>query len=93
MPYVFTEHAAIMAATILNSPKAIEISVYVVRAFVKLRHLGNANLEIASAFEEIRKKLNNHDEEIGTLFEMLQMLLVNSQKPEKKSNRKIGFQQ
>jgi len=91
MPNVFTEHGAIMAATILNASKAIEISVYVVRAFVKMRHLGKVNIEIESAFEEIRQKLDCHDEDIGTLFEMLQMLLISSKTHSKKSNKKIGF--
>ena len=91
MPYVFTEHGAIMAANILNSTKAIEISVYVVRAFVKLRQLGSANLEIESTFEEMRQKLDCHDEDIETLFKMLQMLLISSNIKKKQTNHKIGF--
>jgi hypothetical protein len=52
-PYAFTEHGAIMAATILNSPRAIEMSVYIVRAFVKLRELLGSNRELARRFAEL----------------------------------------
>jgi hypothetical protein len=50
MPYAFTEHGAIMAATILNSPRAVEMSVYVVRAFVQLREMLASNKELARRF-------------------------------------------
>ena len=53
LPYAFTEHGAIMAATILNSPRATEVSVYVVRAFVALRELLAGNKELALKFSEM----------------------------------------
>lgn len=64
LPYVFTEHGAIQAANILNSPRAIEMGVYVVRAFVKLREVLSTNRELARRFAQLEtrldKKLTEH---------------------------------
>lgn len=57
-PYAFTEHGAIMAATVLNSPRAVEVSVFVVRAFVKLRQLALAHRELASKLDRLERKLS-----------------------------------
>ena len=59
LPYAFTEHGAIMAATVLNSEKAVEMSVFVVRAFVRLRAMLAANKELAARIEELEKNLSN----------------------------------
>jgi phage regulator Rha-like protein len=61
LPYVFTEHGAIMAASILNSPKAVEMSVEVVRAFVRLRQILASNRQLAAKVEELERKLATHD--------------------------------
>jgi len=60
-PYAFTEHGAIMAATVLNSPRAVEMSVYVVRAFVKLREMLASNKELVQKLNELERKLQSHD--------------------------------
>ena len=52
-PYAFTEHGAIMAATVLNSPRAVEMSIYVVRAFVQLRELLSSNKELAKRLDQL----------------------------------------
>jgi hypothetical protein len=57
LPYAFTEHGAIMAAIILNSPRAVEMSVYVVRAFVKLRELVSANRALARKLQALERSL------------------------------------
>jgi hypothetical protein len=57
LPYAFTEHGAIMAATVLNSPRAVEVSVYVVRAFVQLRELLGSSRELARRFEQLEARL------------------------------------
>lgn len=57
LPYAFTEHGAIQAANILNSPRAIEMGVYVVRAFVKLREMLASNTELARQFRELEARL------------------------------------
>jgi hypothetical protein len=79
LPYVFTEHGAIMAATILNSPHAIEMSVYVVRAFVQLREMLVSNKELARRFAPLEarldKKLTAHDEAIATILSAIRELM------------------
>ncbi|MEX2043897.1 MAG: ORF6N domain-containing protein [Opitutus sp.] len=76
LPWVFTEHGAIMAATILNSERAVKMSTYVVRAFVRLRRelLSNATLEIR--LTRIEKELLSHDAALRTLFGKIKPLLL-----------------
>jgi phage regulator Rha-like protein len=82
MPYAFTEHGAIMAATILNSSRAVEMSVYVVRAFVKLRDLLSSNRELARRFAQLEtrldKKLTEHDEAIAAILSAIRQLMGKS---------------
>jgi len=87
LPYVFTEHGAIMAATILNSPRAIEMSVYIVRAFVQLRELLASKTALARKLNELEGKLKNHDEAITAILSTIRELM-NSQPPKR---RGIGF--
>ena len=87
-PYAFTEHGAIMAATILNSPRATEVSVYVVRAFVRLRNLLASNKELARRLDRLERKLGTHDQAIAGLVNTMRELMAPSA-PSKK--RRIGF--
>ena len=87
LPLVFTEHGAIMAATILNSPRATQVSVFVVRAFVKLRELLASNREFAKRLDEHGRKLEVHDKAIGSLVATLHDLLT----PAAPKRRRIGF--
>jgi hypothetical protein len=66
-PFAFTEHGTIMAATVLNSPRAVEMSLYVVRAFVQLRELLSSNAELARKLNEVERKLKGHDEAITAI--------------------------
>ena len=88
--YVFTEHGAIMAATLLNSPRAVEVSVYVVRAFVQLREFLASNKDLArqlKALEQrIEKKLGSHDQAIAGIIDTLRRLMAPAT-----SKRRIGF--
>lgn len=90
-PYVFTEHGAIMAAMILNSPYAVEMSVYIVRAFVQLRELLTSNKELAKRLDElevrITRKLATHDQAITAIIKTIRQLMT---QPEPKK-RSIGF--
>lgn len=90
-PYVFTEHGAIMAAMILNSPRAVEMSVYIVRAFVQLRELLTTNKELAKRLDEletrITRKLTTHDQAITEIIKTIRQLTA---QPESKK-RSIGF--
>ena len=86
-PYGFTEHGAIMAATILNSPRAVEMSVYVVRAFVHLRELLASNTALARKLNELEGKLKNHDEAITAILSVIRVLM----NPPPPKRRGIGF--
>ncbi len=88
LPHAFTEHGAIMAASVLNSPEAVAMSVLVVRAFVQMRERLAANAEIIKRLAEIDKTLLEHDQSLGTIWQQLQPLLAPPPDPPK---RKIGF--
>jgi ORF6N domain len=88
LPWVFTEHGAIMLASVLNSDIAVQASVRVVRAFVRLREMVAANAQLAVKLAELERRLDSHDEAIVDLFATLKRLLEPAT-PTKK--RKIGF--
>lgn len=88
MPCAFTEHGALMAANVLNSPRAIEASVYVVRAFVRLRDMVASNKALAAKLEELEKRLDTHDQAIAGLIDTMRQLMKPQDPPGK---RKIGF--
>ena len=92
LPYVFTEHGAVMAASVLNSPKAVEMSVEVVRAFVRLRQILAANRQLSARVDDLERKMNQsnaaHSKNIGTLFDAVRSLMTAPEKPK----RQIGFQ-
>src|SRR5215470_20077876 len=87
-PYAFTEHGAIMAATVLNSERAVEMSVFVVRAFVRLREMLTNNRELADKIDELERRLDTHDASIQDLIEAIKELMA----PDPPSGRRIGFQ-
>lgn len=86
-PYVFTEHGAMMAATILNSPRAVEMSVFVVRAFVQLREMLATHKELAARLEALEMKVGGHDETIADIIHAIRQLMA---APEP-ARRPIGF--
>lgn len=88
LPFAFTEHGAIMAASVLNSPRAVEASIFVVRAFVKLRQLLTTHKELAHKLTELERRLGDHDEAIVTIFQAIKELMEPPPGPPK---RKIGF--
>ena len=73
LPYAFTEHGATMAATVLNSKQAVNMSVFVVRAFVRLREMLTANRQIASKIEELEKRLETHDGTIQAIIDAIKI--------------------
>jgi hypothetical protein len=87
MPYAFTEHGVIMAASVLNSDRAIEVSVYVVRAFVKLREMLAANKELDRKLAELEHKVESHDGTIQALVAAIRKLMT----PPEPKEKKIGF--
>lgn len=87
LPYAFTEHGAIMAANILNSPHAVQMSVFVIRAFVRLRHIVTTHKELAAKFAELERQVESHDSHIRSLFEAIRQLM----EPPTPKSRRIGF--
>ena len=87
-PHVFTEHGAIMAASVLNSPKAIDVSVFVVRAFVQLREVLAGHKELARKIAQLERKLGDHDDQILVLVEAIKQLMDPKPPPQ---TRRIGF--
>ena len=87
LPYAFTEHGAIMAANILNSPHAVQMSVFVICAFVRLRHIVTTHKELAAKLAELERQVESHDSHIRSLFEAIRQLM---ESPTPKS-RRIGF--
>lgn len=94
LPLAFTEHGAIMAAMVLNSPRATEVSVYVVRAFVQLRDTLLTHKELAKRLDELEsrleRKLATHDQAIAGILEAIRQLMA---PPEPAKKRRIGFVQ
>ena len=89
LPWVFTEHGAIMLATLLNSERAVEMSVFVVRAFVQMREVLMGNRQLAAKLAELEKRVGGHDEVIADLITAIRKLL--EAPAEEKSEREIGF--
>jgi hypothetical protein len=88
LPLAFTEHGALMAANVLNSAKAVAMSVYIIRAFLKLRETLAANQAILKRLAEIDKTLLQHDTALRDIYRKLQPLL---QPPPDPPRRRIGF--
>ena len=88
LPNAFTEHGAIMAATLLNSPRATALSVYVVRAFVELRGMLSSNRELATKVHQLERKVSVHERNIAELVDSMADLLATPPPP---SKRPIGF--
>jgi hypothetical protein len=87
LPFAFTEHGALMAASVLNSPKAVEMSILVVRAFVRLRQILASNRQLAAKLNELERKIAAHDKNIVALFQAVRSLMAVPEKPK----RRIGF--
>jgi len=87
LPLVFTEHGAIMAASVLSTPRAIQMSVYVVRAFVRLRAIISTHKELAAKVLELERKLSTHDRQIASIINVIKQLMSPAQAPK----RLVGF--
>ena len=88
LPNAFTEHGAIMAATVLNSKRAIEMSIFVVRAFVRMRETLLVNQNVVSKLSELETRLDEHDVELQDLVEAIRELMT----PLPANARRIGFE-
>ena len=91
LPYAFTEHGAIMLASVLNTTRAIEIGVYVVRAFVRLRALMATNREVTARLEELERRVAGHDDAIRSLVQAIRQLMAAPSAPPVRQRPRIGF--
>ena len=87
LPRAFTEHGAIMAASVLNSPQAVEMSVFVVRAFVRLREWLAGHQELAARLEELEARVAKHDNTLATLVATIRQMATAPATP----RRPMGF--
>lgn len=87
LPYVFTEYGAVMAASVLNSPSAVQMSVFVIRAFIRMREHFAQRMALSRELKAIDKKLLTHDAALIDLYEKLEPLLL----PPPKPTTRIGF--
>lgn len=87
LPYVFTQEGVAMLSGVLRSPRAVQVNVAIMRAFVRLRETLFLHKELAHKLSELERKIENHDENIRTLFEAIHQLMTPPEQPRKE----IGF--
>jgi len=87
LPFAFTEYGVVMVATILNSKRAIQMSIFIVDAFVRLRTFLSTHKELAQKVEELERKIGKHEESIQGIIKTIKQLMALPEKPRKK----IGF--
>lgn len=87
LPHAFTEHGAVMLASVLNFPQAVEASIFVVRAFIRMRELLWAHKELAVKIAELDRQIGQHDESIRSLIQAIRQLM----EPVSVKSKRIGF--
>jgi len=87
LPYAFTEQGVAMLSSILNSARAVNVNIAIMRAFVKLRRALETNRELAQKFSKLERRVGKHDEEIAAILEAIRQLMT----PREKPGREIGF--
>ena len=83
----FTEQGVAMLSTVLNSEKAVQVNIAIMRVFVKMRQIVSSHKELAHKLSLLEKKIEKHDTEIRTIFEAIRQLMSVPEKPK----RRIGF--
>ncbi len=87
-PLAFTEHGALMAATVLNSRRAVQMSIFVVRAFLKLREWVASQAELSTRLAQLEQRVGDHDHELRAIIQALRQLIA---PPEPPRRPRIGF--
>lgn len=87
-PMAFTEQGVTMLSSVLNSDRAIEVNIVIMRAFVQLRKMASSHTELARKLEDLENRLGEHDEQFRIVFEAIRQLTITENKPKKK----IGFE-
>ncbi len=96
LPYAFTEHGVAMLASVLKSEKARKMNIAIIRAFIALRKLAIQNKELIEVFNQIRSRVDGHDEQFNQIYETLENLLDEkvdnkAKELEWKNRERIGF--
>ena len=87
LPYAFTEQGVAMLSSVLNSERAIQVNIAIMRVFVRIKHILSTHKELAEKLRELERKVEGHDSEIKAIFDTIRRLML---PPESKSGR-IGF--
>jgi phage regulator Rha-like protein len=87
IPFAFTEQGVAMLSSVLNSKRAVQVNIEIMRAFVKMREFLMTHTELAKKLKELELKIESHDESIAAIFEAIKQLLVTPEKPQ----RRIGY--
>jgi len=91
-PFAFTEHGVLMLASVLNSERAVQVNIQIVRIFTRMREMLLAHKDIIEKLSRIERKLADHDDKILLIFEYLKQLEQDKQQQEDQANRRrIGF--
>ena len=88
MPRAFTEQGVAMISSVLNSDRAIQVNIAIMRAFVQLRKIALSHTELTKKIKKLENKLVEHDEQFQVVFEAIKALMREEEKPK----RRIGFQ-
>jgi len=88
-PYAFTEQGVAMLSSVLNSRRAIEVNIAIMRAFVRLREILGSHKELARKLDDLERKVGEHDQKFHMVFEAIRQLMAPPPEPAKK--RRIGF--
>lgn len=88
LPYAFTEQGVAMLSSVLNSERAVQVNIAIMRAFVKIREILATHKELAAKLSELDHKVSKHDTDILTIFEAIRQLMASPPAP---PNRRIGF--
>jgi hypothetical protein len=89
LPNAFTEHGAVMAATVVNSPRAVQMSIFVVRAFLRLRQWVAGQADLAARLADLERRVGAHDHELKAIIQTIRGMLEPPAPPKKQ----IGFRQ
>ena len=87
LPRAFTEQGVAMLSSVLNSERAVDVNIEIMRAFIRLRTLLSTHKELAGKLSELERRLGGHDEKIQVIFQAIKQLMTSPEKPRKK----IGF--
>ena len=87
LPYAFTEQGIAMLSSVLNSERAIQVNIAIMRVFVKLKEMLSTHKELARKLSQLEQKFEKHDSEIRSIFEAIRQIMM----PVEQGNKKIGF--